>query len=138
MGMERFMTFLNFSAVLRHLPTHVGCSFSKELLMLLETSAFRGKRMNLKRSKEYEPCLFSVWLVTCPKLFFPLGQDLPISRQKHLEEVCLWRTDISNLSNDFKWYRKCEYDGVIQIKLNVGQICLLSLFCCCLCCYLSS
>ena len=91
--------------------------------MLLETSAFRGKRMNLKRSKEYEPCLFSVWLVTCPKLFFPLGQDLPISRQKHLEEVCLWRTDISNLSNDFKWYQKCEYDGVIQIKLNVGQIC---------------
>ena len=79
-----------------------------------------SKEWNLKSSKEYEPCLFSVWLVTCPKLFFPLGQDLPISRQKHLEEICLWWTDVSNLSNDFKWYRNCECDGVIQIKLNVG------------------
>ncbi|XP_015766234.1 PREDICTED: uncharacterized protein LOC107345061 isoform X2 [Acropora digitifera] len=83
-----------------------------------ETIVFRagtkhGPSFNLKDESVDE-----VWLVTCPKLFFPLGQDLPISRQKHLEEVCLWRTDVSNLSNDFKWYRKCEYDGVIQIKLN--------------------
>ena len=65
------------------------------------------------------PCLFSVWLVTSPKLYFPLGQDLPESRQKLLEEVCLWKTDVSNLSNDFKWYPKYEHDRVIQVKLNV-------------------
>ena len=65
-------------------------------------------------------CSFSVWLVTNPKLFFPLGQDLPVSSQKLLEEVCLWKTDVSNLSNDLKWYPKYEYDGVIQVKLNVG------------------
>ena len=69
--------------------------------------------------------LFSVLLVTSPELFFPLGQDLPVSKKKCLEGVCLWATDVSNLSKDFICYLK--YDGVIQVELNVGYICLLSL-----------
>ena len=68
--------------------------------------------------------LFSVLLVRNPKLFFPLGQDsIPESSQKRLKEVCLWTTDVSNLSKDFIWYPK--YDGVVQVELNVGYICLL-------------
>ena len=70
--------------------------------------------------------LFSVWLVSSPKLLFPLGQDLPGSNQKLLEEVCLWMTDVSNLSEDFICYLK--YDEVIQVALNIGYIGLLSLF----------
>jgi len=73
----------------------------------------------LRTSKEYEPCLFSVWLVTCPKLFFPLGQDLPASSKEDLEEVCLWETDLSKSSNLLKWYPKFD-DKVMQVKLNVG------------------
>ncbi|XP_044174424.1 uncharacterized protein LOC122958077 isoform X2 [Acropora millepora] len=58
-----------------------------------------------------------VWLVTCPKLFFPLGQDLPASSKEDLEEVCLWETDLSKSSNLLKWYPKFD-DKVIQVKLN--------------------
>ena len=70
--------------------------------------------------------LFSVWLVTSPKLFFPLGQDLSVSSKKCIEEVCLWSTNVSNLSRDFICNSK--YDGVIQVELNVGYICLFSFF----------
>ena len=70
--------------------------------------------------------LFSVWLVTSPKLLFPLSQDLPESSQKLLEEFYLWMTDVSNLREDFICYLK--YDEVIQVALSVGYICLLSLF----------
>ena len=66
--------------------------------------------------------LFLVWLVTSPKLFFPLGQDLPVSSKKRLEEVCLWTLDISNLNRDVRVICYPKYDGVIQVELNVGYI----------------
>lgn len=69
-------------------------------------------------------CLFSVWLVTSPKYFFPLGQDLPVPNKEGFEEVLLWRTNVSNLSNNFMCDSK--HDGVIQVEFNVGYICLLS------------
>ena len=67
--------------------------------------------------------LFSVWLATSPKLFFPLGQDLPVPNKEGFEEVFLWRTNVSNLSNNFMCDSK--HDGVIQVEFNVGYICLL-------------
>ena len=70
--------------------------------------------------------LFLDWLVTNPKLYFPLDQDLSELCKKRLEEIVLWKTDMSTLSKDFTCCRK--YDGVIQVKLNVGYICLLSFF----------
>ena len=70
--------------------------------------------------------LFLDWLVTNPKLYFPLDQDLSELCKKRLEGIFLWRADMSTLSKDFKCCRK--FDGVIQVKLNVGYICLLSFF----------
>ena len=71
--------------------------------------------------------LFLAWLVTNPKLYFPLGQDLPEPLKKHLEGIYLWQTDVSTLSKDFSHREKC--DGlVIQVELNVGYVCLLSFF----------
>lgn len=65
--------------------------------------------------------LFSVWLVTNPKLYYCLGQG-----KKQLEEVWLWEADVSNLSDDIAY---CNIDcEVIQVELSVGYICLLSLF----------
>ena len=69
--------------------------------------------------------LFSVWLVTSPELFFPLGQDLPISQRMSAEGLCLWMTSVSNLSKNFKCSQ--NYDGILQVELDVGYICLLSL-----------
>ncbi|XP_015752440.1 PREDICTED: uncharacterized protein LOC107332228 isoform X2 [Acropora digitifera] len=57
-----------------------------------------------------------VWLATSPKLFFPLGQDLPVPNKEGFEEVLLWRTNVSNLSNNFMCDSK--HDGVIQVEFN--------------------
>ncbi|KAK2557797.1 hypothetical protein P5673_019754 [Acropora cervicornis] len=56
------------------------------------------------------------WLVTNPKLYFPLDQDLSELCKKRLEGIVLWQTDMSTLSKDFTCCSK--YDGVIQVKLN--------------------
>ena len=62
--------------------------------------------------------LFLAWLVTNPKLYFPLGQDIPEPCKKRLEGIFLWQADVSNLSKDFSYGQ--TYDGVIQVEPNVG------------------
>ena len=98
---------------------------TRMILTIFETGSSTLDHRKWQKVMEFEklksaPCLFSVWLVTSPKFFFPLGQDLPESSQKCLEKVCLWKTDVSNLNSNFKWCLKCEYEGVIQVKLKVG------------------
>ena len=66
--------------------------------------------------------LFLAWLVTNPKLYFPLGQDLSESCKKRLEGIVLWEADVSTLGEGLTY----PYDGVIKVELNVGYICLLS------------
>ena len=68
--------------------------------------------------------LFLAWLVTNPKLYFPLGQDLPQPCKKRLEGISLWEADVSTLRKGLTYDPK--YDGVIKVELNVGYICLLS------------
>ena len=67
--------------------------------------------------------LFLAWLVTNPKLYFPLDQDqLPESCMEHLEGIFLWEADVSTLGEGLT----SPYDGVIKVEQNVGYICLLS------------
>ena len=66
--------------------------------------------------------LFLAWLVTNPKLYFPLGQDLSESCKKRLEGIVLWEADVSTLGASLTY----PYDGVIKVELSVGYICLLS------------
>ena len=67
--------------------------------------------------------LFLGWLVTNPKLYFPLDQDqLPESCKERLEGIFLWEADVSTLGEGYT----SPYDGVIKVELNVGYICLLS------------
>ena len=68
--------------------------------------------------------LFLAWLVTNPKLYFPLGQDLSESCKKRLEGIVLWEGDVSTLGDGLTY----PYDGVIKVELNVSYICLLSFF----------
>ena len=70
--------------------------------------------------------LFLAWLVTNPKLYFPLDQDLPESCKERLEGIFLWEADVSTLGEEFTCCQ--NYDGVIKVELNVGYIYLLSFF----------
>ncbi|XP_067057647.1 uncharacterized protein [Acropora muricata] len=54
------------------------------------------------------------WLVTNPKLYFPLDQDLPESRKERLEGIFLWEADVSTLGKGFTY----PYDGVLKVELN--------------------
>ena len=62
--------------------------------------------------------LFLAWLVTNPKLYFPLDQDLPESCKERLDGIFLWEADVSTLGEGFT-YQKL-HDGVIKVELNVG------------------
>ncbi|XP_044174429.1 uncharacterized protein LOC114972041 [Acropora millepora] len=61
-----------------------------------------------------------VWLVKDPKLYFPLNQDISQStrsqERKSFENVCLWKTDIANLSEYF--FLKEKFDGICQVELK--------------------
>ena len=69
----------------------------------------------------------SVWLVTDPRLYFPLNQDVSQSARgqkgKSLENVCLWRADTTNLKKYFTLKEK--FDGICQVELKVSNIGLL-------------
>ncbi|XP_044167794.1 uncharacterized protein LOC122951805 [Acropora millepora] len=89
---------------------------------IMEASHLRKTMIVYRAGTEVGPSFDSdktideAWLVTNPKLYFPLGQELPELCKKRLEGIFLWQADVSTLSKDFTYCHK--YDGIIQLELN--------------------
>ncbi|XP_015761642.1 PREDICTED: uncharacterized protein LOC107340783 [Acropora digitifera] len=71
-------------------------------------------------SFDFDDKIDQVWLVTDPRLYFPLNQDISKSIRgqegNSLEKVYLWKAEIINSGKDL--ILKEKFDGVCQVELT--------------------